>query len=51
MSNPIYALVLSLPEQRAVIEKHCLGDCGNLIIGGITDPDFGAFLDGALSQN
>jgi len=38
-------------QDNGPLVVHALGDCGKLIISGITDPDFGAFLDGALSQN
>jgi len=36
MSNdPIYALAVMIPEQEQIITKHCFGDCGKIIIGGV----------------
>lgn len=37
----IYALVFAIPEQRAIIERVCLGSCGRIIVGGIMDGQFG----------
>jgi hypothetical protein len=35
----VFGLVAMHSEQKPLIEKHCLGDCGKLSIGGvITDP-------------
>ena len=37
----IYALLMGAPDQRAIIDDHCFGTCGKIIIGAIHDEAFG----------
>ena len=32
---PIYGLVFLLPDQQKIIDDHCFGTCGKIIVGGI----------------
>lgn len=35
MGRPIYALAVGIKEQEAIINEHCFGTCGKIIVGGI----------------
>lgn len=37
----MYGMILGIPEQRELIEKHCFGDCGKIIVGGLIDDHVG----------
>lgn len=37
----IYGLLISIPEQEKLINKHCTGDCGKLSVGGIDGGQLG----------
>jgi hypothetical protein len=39
--KPIYGLVCGIETQREIIEKHCFGDCGKIIVGAIIDKAIG----------
>jgi hypothetical protein len=31
----IFGLLIDVPQQRSLIEKHCFGDCGKVSAGGV----------------
>lgn len=37
----IYGLIFNLPDQRKIIDEHCFGDCGRIVMGCINDPQLG----------
>jgi len=41
LKQPIYALIVGIPSQRKIIEKHCFGDCGKIICGALWDKQVG----------
>jgi hypothetical protein len=36
---PLYGLVFGIPDQKEIIDKHCLGDCGEIILGAVDGGD------------
>lgn len=41
----VYGLLILVPSQKPLIEKHCFGDCGKIsMAGGITDDTVGALM-------
>lgn len=45
MPSPLYGLVIGIPSQKAIIDAHCFGDCGRIILGGVDGgDDVGALL-------
>jgi hypothetical protein len=39
--KPMYGLICGIPEQLKIIEAHCFGDCGKIIVGAIMDETIG----------
>ena len=37
----MYGLLLIIPEQKTLVEKHCFGDCGKAILGAVIDKQYG----------
>lgn len=37
--RPLYGLVFGIPGQQAIIDKHCFGTCGKVIVGAINAGD------------
>ena len=40
----IYALIFAMPDQRKLIDEHCLGDCGRAVFGCINDVQLGELM-------
>ena len=39
MPSPLYGLVVGIKSQKAIIDAHCFGDCGRIILGGVDGGD------------
>ncbi len=42
--SKIYALLFDHPTQKGAIDKYCFRECGKIIVGAITDEQFGAMM-------
>ena len=38
----IYAVLIDIPSQNELSEKHCFGDCGKIICAGLDLQDYGS---------